>query len=167
MSDSKRLTVLKALTAQLQTITVDNGYQHDLANSVFRGRNRFGEEEALPAIAILESLNPDRGPVDVGGDLRRKQKDKWTLLIQGWAKDDKANPSDAAHNLLGDVKKCLAAVADENSDPTVFMLNGLVGSLGIEPGTVRPPDDTSSRAYFWMRIELEIVERIGDPFDLT
>lgn len=167
MADSKRLVILKALTAQLKTINGTDGYTINLNNRVYRGRNRFGETEQLPAIAILESMNPDRGPSTAGGSEDTKQIDDWVLLIQGWAVDDKDNPADPAHILMGEVKKCLAKIAVEVEGNTAFLLGGLIEEIQLEPGTVRPPDETSAQAYFWMRISLKVVERLFDPFDIT
>jgi hypothetical protein len=31
-------------------------------------------------------------------------------------------------------------------------------------GTVRPPDEVSAKAYFWLLIVLEIVEDVTDPY---
>ena len=103
--DSKRLTILRRLTALLETVTVSNGYQHDLDGRVFRGRSTISAEESLPLISIIESFNPDRDPNEAGGSHNRQQLDRWLILVQGWAEDDEDNPTDPAHNLLADVKK--------------------------------------------------------------
>ena len=166
MADSKRLQILKALTTHLETVTVANGYQHDLAGKVLRGVLRVSDEDyAVPVVSILESFNPDRGPNEVGGDYRREQRDDWILLIQGWVADDPVNPTDPAHNLMADVKKCLARISDEE-DPAYMLGDYLIAGIGIEPGVVRPPDETSAKAYFWMRIILKVTEKLADPYSL-
>jgi hypothetical protein len=43
----------------------------------------------------------------------------------------------------------------------------LIVSLKCEPGTVRPSDEQSSEAFFWMRVILEFVENMIDPYDLS
>jgi hypothetical protein len=163
MADTKRLVIQKALTDLLKTIQPP-AYENNLSVHVYRGRYYIGETEPLPMINIVESFNPDREPGEVGGFSARNQKDKWILLIQGWTEDDKKNPTDPAHLLMGEVKKCLAQIVDEGS--VHFCLGGLVAGAVIEPGTVRPPDDTSPRAYFWLRLILEVTEKLIDPFDL-
>ena len=63
---------------------------------------------------------------------------------------------------MGDVKKALGKLIDRRNQTGIF--DGLANTLSIEPGVVRPPDEQSERAYFWMRIRLEVVEMVGDPY---
>ncbi len=165
MSDSKRLTILKAITTLLKQITVANGYQHDLADSVWRGITVFGDGHPVPCVSILESLNPDRDMKPAGNSQVRKQTDKWVLLIQGWVDDDSDNPTDPAHALMADVKKALALTWNEESE--YYRLGKLITETSIEPGTVRPPDDNSSKAYFYLRCIVTVSEVSSDPYDLT
>jgi hypothetical protein len=172
MADSKRLAALKALTAHLENeITVANGYGHELTNAVFRGRAKFDDADPLPMISILESPNPDRFPNRAGEQSGNgKQKDNWTLLVQGWVKDDKLNPTDPGYELMADVKKALAkliALHPVSGEPQHdnYLLGGLIVGLEYESGTVRPPDELSSKAFFWMRVIVKFVENINDPFD--
>jgi hypothetical protein len=163
--DSLRLTILKDLTALLQGITLANGYQHDLSTSVFRGRMSFSDDTALPCVSILEPLNPDREPLVTDQGMR--QKDNWVLLIQGWVEDDHENPTDPAHLLMADVKKrlALAMQTDLSHIPNpLYMLGGKVVGVYVEPGTVRPADENSVRAFFFLRIVLQVVEHLDDPY---
>lgn len=171
--DSKRLACLKALTTHLKTeVTPANGYLHDLSNAVFRGRNRFTDADPDVMVSILESPNPDRFPRAAGSsdDGIAEQSDNWTLLIQGWAPDDPVNPTDPAYELMADTKKALTKIVARSTEsgdplrPDVYMLGGLIVGLKCEPGTVRPPDEQSSKAYFWMRVILQFVEKLSDPF---
>jgi len=163
--DSKRLTILKAITTLLRQITKDNGYQFDLSNNVWRGITVFGEGHPLPCVSILESLNPDRDMQPAGSNTVRKQTDKWVLLIQGWVDDDPQNPTDPAHALMADVKKALALTWNEDSE--YYRLGKLIVESSLEPGTVRPPDDNSSKAYFYLRFIVRVSELSSDPYDLT
>ena len=175
MSDSKRLTTLKRLTTFLASeITVDNGYKHDLDETrVVRGKMRFSDEAPLPLVSINESPNPDRFPTRAGehsGD--GVQRDKWTLLLQGWTADDPDNPTDPAYELMADTKKALAKLVacdgrtGDPIDPTNFNLGGIVAGLEYEPGTVRAPELASDKAFFWMRVILSFVEDKNDPYKL-
>lgn len=177
MSDDKRLATLKALTTYLETeITVANGYQHDLTNAVFRGRMFYSVSDPIPSISILENLNPDRFPRRAGGDDNASAPDaaeSWILLLQGWTADDKTNPTDTAYPLMADVKKALAKllkgkhpVTGLGADPN-YMLGGLIHGLKVEPGTVRPPDEISAKAYFYIRLILGFNEKLADPYSLT
>lgn len=164
MADSKRLTILKKLTTLLESITAVNGYQHTLTGKVIRGYMVVPEDMGVPLVSILESFNPDREPSEAGGHRSRHQKDRWNLLIQGWVADDYAHPTDPAHLLLADVKKCLSRIINE--DDPMYMLEGLVAEAHIEPGVVRPPDENSSKAFFWLRLQLDVTERLDDPYSL-
>ena len=188
MADSKRLLALKRLTAHLESdVSIERGYKHDLAGKVFRGRAKYNHEEeggvGVPLVALLESPDADRFPLRPGwqdGIESATQRDRWTILVQGWVADDKANPTDPAYELMADVKKSLARLLQDrvqqtragpqvnpNYDPERFMLGGLITSLDIEPGTVRPPmEQVSSNAFFWMRVVLGFTEDTNDPYNL-
>lgn len=175
--ESKRLATLIALTDYLRTeITTVNGYKHDLGVSgVVRGRLRIDDDDQLPMISIVESPNPDRFPNRAGDqdNVEVVQRDLWTLLVQGWAKDDKENPTDPAYELMADTKKALAKIMAENTEqgtakyPSIYRLGGLVVGLQFEAGTVRPPELPSDRAFFWMRVILKFVEDVNDPYKLN
>ena len=167
MTDSVRLGIAKQLSVYLATeVSIANGYLHDLANAVFRGRLWFSNDDPLPMLSILEGLTPDRNPVTAGWG-QDLQSDKWILLIQGWVLDDHDNPTDPAHQLMGDVKKALGKLRKQLADMQ-FAGSGTafenVVEIGIEPGVVRPPDLISVRAYFWLRAVVQIVEEVDSPF---
>lgn len=174
--DSKRLATLKVLTDLLSTVTPDNGYGHDLTDRVYRGRYTFTRANEVPAVAILENMDPDRFPRmagqedQVGNSL---SNENWVLLLQGWVPDDKKNPTDPAYELMADVRKALSQVNEGGpvhhlAAPTNpwWRLGGLVSGMTMEPGVARPPSEqTSSLAYFWMRVTLKFVEDASNPFD--
>lgn len=110
MADSKKLTTLKALCAFLAAeVSVANGYKHDLAGAVFRGRMFSTNNDPLPMVTLLENLDPDRYPRQAGGENQHVvTNEDWVLLVQGWAIDDKENPCDTAYELMADVRKALA-----------------------------------------------------------
>lgn len=167
MADTKRLLLLKAICNYLLTeVTTANGYNYTL-QSVRRGKKNFGKELKLPAIAVLENFNPDRLPDSVGGsDIGAKHKYEQVYLLNGWVDDSTPAPGDeegdAAHRLMGDVKKAFGKLKVPRQQYGFF--DGLANTLVLEPGVVRPPDEQSEKAYFWMRIRLEIVEKVGDPY---
>jgi hypothetical protein len=168
------LTVLKRLTTYLASeITDANGYKHDLdVTRVVRGKMVFTQNSPLPLVSINESPNPDRFPTRAGEEAGNGvQKDKWTLLFQGWVEDDAENPTDPAYELMADVKKAIAKLValDRQGDPvdvTNFNLGGAIAGLEYEPGTVRAPDQPSDKAFFWMRVILSFVEDKNDPYKL-
>lgn len=177
MADPKRLVMLKALSEYLQTeITKANNYEHDLG-FVSRGRMFIDRTMKLPGLSILDNPDPDRYPASAGrrGWEHPTQNEDYVLLIQGWAKDDKQNPTDPAHVLMADVRKALAKIAyqgppDGAYQPpeNVYLLGGLITSLVTEPGVVRPPtEQESSEAFFYMRVSVGFAEDPNDPFNLS
>lgn len=181
MADSKRLTVLKALCKFLrEEVTVANGYKHNLSTvegkkRVVRGRMFFTSNDPLPMVSILENIDPDRLPSLAGGDYEHALgNEQWILLIQGWAEDDKENPTDPAYELMADVRKALAKLDKRPAPMTAeqpnpnYHLGGLIAGMTMEPGVARPPlEQVSTKAFFWMRIAMKFVEDPNDPYKLT
>lgn len=164
--DTKRLALVKALCAYLKSeVTVANGYNFDIA-MIRRDKRNFGREMKLPGIAVLENFNPDRLPEVIGGTVGTKHKYDQIYLINGWADNsdlpEGGDETDGAHLLMGDVKKALGKLLVPRNQDGFF--GGLATTLSIEPGVVRPPDEQSERAYFWMRVRMELVEKVGDPY---
>lgn len=161
--DPLRLRILKNLTASLEQISIADGYKHDMDGSVFRGRVIFGEGDPLPMLSILEVPIPlDQTPSPSGST---DSKGLWELLIQGFVLDDPENPTDPAHVLMADVKKRLAVERRRYHDYQILDLGEHVTNIFIGAGTVRPPDEISSEAYFWLNISLEVVENHFDPYE--
>lgn len=172
--DSKKLRTLKALTEHLKSeISIANGYQHDVDDRVFRGRMFLDPSDPLPALAILDSPDPDRFPKATGDQDRIDAAvglEAWVILIQGWVDDDKLNPTDLAFNLLADIDKALAKILQgqdmmkgRQAHPN-YMLGGLIEGMTMEPGVCRPPDSISSTAYCWKRVTLQFVSDPNDPY---
>lgn len=176
-----RLRVMRALTELLETIVEEDsnsaatGYQNTLTGRVFRGRNIYGESDPLPMIAILETPiandqvdSPPTSPHSTGD---------WDISIQGFCKDDKANPTDPAYILVADVVRCLAAEKrrlERGRTPgqpapallNVFTPNGKPGILSMQIGSpvCRPPDEVSGKAYFWLSVRLKLAEDLENPY---
>lgn len=163
-----RLRILDALTASLKQITTANGYQHDLSSAVFRGRIAYGEDDPLPMVSILEPpVPPDKLPDPEDGT---SQDTELELLIQGFVKDDKENPTDPAYILMADVKRRLAYEKQrpgQQGDGTFGRTLGFdeIGVLRIGSGTVRPADEVSAKAYFWLNITIQFAEDLDEPFE--
>ena len=166
MADPKRLVVLKALCAHIEAqVRVSNGFQHDLQGRVFRGRSVFGQDDPLPMVSVLEAPRPDQDLVTAKNGM---QLDDWPLYFQGWAQDDPSNPTDPAYRLAADVKQALAMLIDRRPESAPYYLLGdLVLDLTISPGTVRPPDQLSSWAYFYLPGTVKLKESLTDPYRLT
>lgn len=179
-----RLRVLMALSDCLKTITPANGYQFDLSDEqindngetgtrprVVRGRDLFGDTDPLPMVAILE-LNEALDQQTSQGD-NPVIDGPWDILIQGFVQDDKNNPTDPAHILMGEVKDVLGKekyrTKPGSRQPDYLGLgdrkvNSITG-FAVGPGSVRPPDDLSAKAFFYLVLSLKITENTTKPYD--
>jgi hypothetical protein len=171
-----RLEIHKRLSEALREITPGNGYVSDFsgaegtdANKVFRGRAIYGTSDPLPMLSILEVPIPiDQRPPP--GD-STYSSGGWELMIQGFAVDDRDNPTDPAHVMLADVKKRLVKERKrlnwgpaQGASAGVLGLGKTITDVKIGPGVVRPPDEVSAKAYFWLTFELELAEDLEDPY---
>ncbi len=169
--DPIRLRVMKAISASLAEITIANGYKHDLKDiapgkpRVFRGRLVFGTNDPLPMVSILEPPIPTEQ--EVSGRENPMTHGPWEIIIQGFVEDDFLNPTDPAHVLLADVKKRLAQEKVRMQRDPDHRLFGIreISDIQLGPGVVRPPDEASSKAYFWLSIEIGLAEDSANPYD--
>lgn len=175
LSNPLRLEIQKRLSEMLREITPANGYVSDFSgaegtddNKVFRGRAIFGEGDPVPMLSVLESPIPlDQLPAPEGSGY---SSGGWELMIQGFVEDDHLNPTDPAQVAMADVKKRLAieskkVLAMRQQDGPLGLLD-VITKISIGTGTVRPPDEISAKAYFWLLIVLELVEDITEPYEV-
>lgn len=170
--DPLRLRVLKALQESLETVTVANGYKHDLDGAVFRGRRTFDQSFALPLVCILEK--PEQ-PVNIQVPPRggTTNENSWDLHIQGFAPDDAVHPSDPAYRLAADVIKALVKerkrntlILTGNPDHGLLGDNGAsyVIALDIGQPVVLPDEARSNACFFYLPVTLLLSEDLEDPF---
>lgn len=166
MSDTKQLAILKALTVHLEGITPANGYEHDLMGRVFRGKSKFGSEESLPFVSILESLRPDNRPLEAGPE-KLIRLERWELLVQGWVDENREFPTDDLYQLKGAVEKRLAELLNTPENTPLYRLGGLIVSIRIGPGVVRAATPQVGGAEaFYLPLLVDYVMNLGDPFAL-
>lgn len=160
--DPYRLRVLKNLTEALEQITPANGYRFDLTGSVLRGRDTFDSNDPLPMVSILESIaeKPVLQSPRAGGN----NATDWELLVQGWTEDDKKHPTDPGQHLLAAVKKRLTEERRRGEGYDILGMGGTITDIKCSTGVVRPPDEVSAKAYFWLKVELSMVENVLDPY---
>lgn len=162
MADSKRLRILKALTSQLETVMIANGYQFDLAGKVYRGRAGFGDETPTPWVGLFE-LRPE----DIIRAGETVNKDEWYVGLQGAVDVDEVHPTDPAHNLMADVKKALGKIVTQSPhqrNPN-YMFGGLLSDLRMDGGMTFVPKEEMSTAAFAMKLTLVIAEDLENPYD--
>lgn len=176
-----RLRIMRNLTELLETIaegdsnSAPTGYHNTLEGKVFRGRNLFGKGDPIPMIAILETpIANDQVPSQSSNT---KSTGDWDISIQGFAKDDKENPTDPAYLLVADVIRCLVKEKRKitagrpvgGTAPAllnVLLANGKPAITNMQIGSpvCRPPDEVSDKAYFWLAIRLTLVEDLENPY---
>lgn len=157
-----RLRVLKNLTAVIENVNPINGFYHDLRGRVFRGRGRFGDDDPVPMVSILEAPIPQEG-IETGG-AKGGASGLWEILVQGFVEDDRQNPSDPAHHLMAEVKAVLVASKMKDRGHNALDLGGRVVEMFVGQGTVRPPDDPSSEVFFWLTLTLRLGEDLENPY---
>lgn len=168
----KRLQILIKLSEHLSAVYgFDvNGDPYDLTGRVFRGRNVFGADSPIPMLSILESTTPDLP--SFAGNNEAVYEPQWRIFLQGWAEDDKENPTDPAHWLMAAVQQRLSLITAKRNDGSgrpvdkdAFMLGGLVSDFSFGPGVVRPADDKiSSRAYFYLPVRIGLAAGVDEPY---
>lgn len=143
MADSKQLRILKALCTLIEGIsTVDDEYEYDLADKVFRGKLLFGAQEVTPFVSVVETPRPDPQP-DEGGYDKQKRLEDWELQIQGWIKTTQEHPTDALYGLKAAIEHRLSRIVKRTPGngnpafPSDFMLGRLITGVRIGPGVVR------------------------------
>lgn len=175
--DPFRLQILKAITAALDEINgEDGGYNFDLRpfpatnqdgvefiqTRNFRGRVVFGETDPLPMTAVLEVvIPPDQYPSAPDNPNRHGG---WDLMLQGFVDDDFENPTDPAQYLLADVVSRLAKELPRVYEDGIFGMKAIT-ELRLGVGVVRPPDEVSAKAYFWLPVTVVLVEDLSNPYD--
>ncbi len=175
--DPFKLRVLHALTDIIKEVTPDNGYVSNLADfdpgdgvttaRVYRGRAWFGDSDPIPMVSVLEPVEEADLFFTVPDDDTSGTYD-WPLLVQGFVNDDPLNPTDPAYKLMRDVRRRLIREkarrkpGRNTTDPlgtAEWNLAGCrVSNLKVSTGKVRPADDVSAKAYFWMVVTLTITE---------
>lgn len=160
MTDTFRLSVLKALVDGVVALVPE------IDGRLFRGRSTYGVNDLLPMGSILE--DPREQQVASDDAASKGHTVPWRLLVQGFVDDDAANPTDPAYLLAGEFLQALAAVRDgaRNSggvlDPD--RKTNVVEKIIIGAPIVRPADEFSEKAYFWIPLTLSLYEDPANPF---
>lgn len=177
MTYTKQLRIIRRLATLLEGITsftykndanADVTVNYDLVGRVWRGRSVITQDDAEDALSILEAPRPIIGAPAGHAGLRRKET--WTLLVQGWPKDDKKNPSDPAYILKAAVEQRLSRIVELDDQGMVkfpevaSLFERDIITLTIGQGVVRPPEDQLSRlAMFYLPLILEITTDVANP----
>lgn len=173
-----RLRLLKRFCDAIHEINGPAGGYHfdlrptpDTPQKCFRGRVVFGDTDPLPMVSLLEAVLPsEQYP---GAEDNPNRNGPWDLMVQGFVDDDFENPTDPAQFLLADVVRRLAierkkvygsGVSFGSGSPGVFGFKNIT-RLDLGVGVVRPPDEISAKAYFWLPVSIVLVEDLTDPYN--
>lgn len=153
----------------------DAGPVFDLTGAVYRGRNVISEEDLVTLgqseiLSILEAPRPL--PLETGGTEQTTRNEKnWTLLLQGWCKDDKQHPSDPAYWLKAAVEAQLGLIVERDDQgepkyPDYYFMQGLVAGFSIGQGLVRPPQQGITKyTMFYIPLIIQLVTDVRRPYD--
>lgn len=159
----KQLRIIRKLAALLE---VTSGYE---GTKVWIGKSVVTGTDVEDTMSILEAPRPIIGAGAAEQNVKRNET--WTLLIQGWPKDNHKEPSAPAYWMKAAVERMLALIIAElpNGVPrkdSVYMLNGDISALTIGQGVVRPPsEDAASRlAMFYLPVIIELNTDARNPY---
>ncbi|WP_156127399.1 hypothetical protein [Paracoccus sanguinis] len=158
MSEPTRLTVLKALTSEIER-------RAGLEGCVFRGRDWFGPNngDTVPFITIMEDYEMRNQDPLQSQDGRARVIDL-PLVIIGFDEEDSDNPTDPATRLMYRVMDAIRGVLKDGRLPEgesdILGLGRTVDRIQIGGGTVYPAnvDLSSTVAFFSLRASIRFVE---------
>ena len=159
MADPTKLQIAKGLTAVIQGVDGTGGFVNNLSTSVFRGRTLFGDNDPLPMVSILEApVQPDQlPPPEKDGPYRESTMN---LILQGWVKDDRDNPTDPAYVLAADVVRALMIYKLANPR-NLLGLGKQVIEIAIGNTIVQAPNETSDKPQFILPLDIRFVEDLS------
>jgi hypothetical protein len=164
-----RLRIVQGLRDKLKEITIANGYRFDMQDSVFINRAFFGDNDPLPMISILEPpIQPATIPPSYQGNVITYD---YNLIVQGFMKDERGKDTEAeqAYRLMSDVKRILACELKGQQSSLrardIFGVGSKLSDVQIAAGSVRPPDEVSNKAYFWLNLTMKVSEDMINPFE--
>jgi hypothetical protein len=129
----------------------------------------FGDNDPLPMISVLEGVDPADEVAEPPAVNTVAAEYDWPLIIQGFVNDDPAHPTDPAYKLLADVRRRLIAERKRKTTTTIRTRSvsgtgkNCVTGLRVGAGVVRPADDVSAKAWFWLTLTPRIIENAEDP----
>lgn len=170
---SRKKAIMRWLADYLAgEVAVANDYLHDLTDGtvkkVYRGRTQFGEEVTPPFLSILEAPRPI--DPNTAGVNKVKRQSRWPLLLQGFATDDRLNPTDPAYDFAADVERAMAKLFETDDQgrpkyPDVYHMGEWNVEVIVQEAIVRAPDpDISDTAFFYLPVMLDVVTDLRTPY---
>lgn len=163
---ARRISLITPFREDLRPEDIPDDPIGRMVARVNRGRRYYDEADPLPLVAILEE--PFSFEQDLAPSTGLVRPEPYELILQGFVRDDSEHPTDPAHVLLADVKRRLVALKmdEERTGVRIFRIgnqDNSVVSLAFDGGVVRPADEVSAVAHFWLRVSLEVSEDYEQP----
>ncbi|MGA1831676.1 hypothetical protein [Rhizobium wenxiniae] len=163
---------MKAITAQLQTITPANGYTNDMSDftdeagrpmpRVFRGRVDFGDSDPLPMLVVVE--DPKSDETSNGGVSGGAAMNVFRVVVQGFVADA-AHALDPAYVLSAEVTQALVAAKTRGNVLGLGRVMPSITAMSIgQPKHRTPPGSGSDVTHFAIPITLTLAENLEAPF---
>lgn len=139
------------------------------------GRESFGEDEARNT--VISFIEPPK-PVDIEDAPQNSavRRYDWTIYIQGISRDNFQLPTYPSYELVAEIKRIIFELVEDNNGSKVNNILNLgptaqkardnknnVYDIKIGSETVRGPGEHSRFAYFWLPLQLSIVEDLKNP----
>lgn len=146
-------------------------YPFDLNGKVFRDRTAIGTNISGPYLSLLEAPVPEEELF--AGDGQVKSTGDWKLLLQGFIDVDKNASAalDPAYILRAQCRQRLSRIIAQKDNgrgpmfPETYLLGGLISSLRIYRGVVRPPESgVSSMAFFYVPLVVQLATDNTNPY---
>lgn len=143
------------ISTRLATRTVALGAETDLGVAVFRGR-RVVDDDQVPCVAIIEGNDEVEE-----GDSRRTLDARITqhYVMLAYVPCDPANPNDAAHAAIRDMKRALFTTAGQ-PDRT---MGGTVKRVRYRGRDIGPRADGAAFVVASVEVSVEFVEDLANP----
>ena len=160
MADSVRWRLVTALRDRLDTISIANGYDIDLATPVKMGRLYFNTDTPRPFVSVVENKAEHQKNKEAGRPSRSVPIGfhEIEFVVQGFSNNDITSDGEASYQLLAEIQKCLRPQQSKPGAMTPAL------QVFVSPGVVRPPDETSKVWYSVTLVTAQIKET-GDPYE--
>ncbi|MEN8215443.1 MAG: hypothetical protein ABFS56_03515 [Pseudomonadota bacterium] len=146
-----REQIIERIIAQLETITIANGYHNNIgAGHVYRQESVI-ERGQTPAASVWE-LSESRKRNRYGGT-ERLLSVKVEAIVQV---NENKHPATVSNELLGDIEKALI-LCDTIVDELIDDIQDIAAEIALPP--VTPPETTASVDF-----EIKYTTEWGDPY---
>ncbi len=184
----KKLRILELMQAHLEGInpanhdpasqvdpeddTTTRPYALDLRKNVLIGVSVVGQNQKVPFLGILEPPVPTT-LFQFAAEEGKLRKEPFQVLIQGFARDDKRQPTVPAYILAAQVIARLGRVIATNPRngnplyPSEYMLGDPKLIIGLRLGQeiVRPPTaNVSPTAFFYLPVVVDMALDVTKPY---